>query len=177
MTDSPADRHQQVLQWGHDDGVVECSNTAVMDLAGHRATAFSMGPRRWVVARVEWEPLSSPTPTGCPSFNGATTMVSWNGPRGMRVAPARFGFNGATTMVSWTGRIGLSSCFPPCLLQWGHDDGVVEWQAYDAAFGIRGALQWGHDDGVVEWSNAKSGSDGLLRASMGPRRWCRGMGD
>ena len=38
------------------------------------------------------------------------------------------------------------------VLQWGHDDGVVEWTLPSRGLGDGGALQWGHDDGVVEWS-------------------------
>ena len=62
------------LQWGHDDGVVE------WDVAGRSGEG------------------------GGGSFNGATTMVSWNG---SSPSPNNDGLR---------------------LLQWGHDDGVVEWK-------------------------------------------------
>src|ERR1700728_3763916 len=39
----------------------------------------------------------------------------------------------------------------PCkLLQWGHDDGVVEWDKSVNGTGSVAALQWAHDDGVLE---------------------------
>ena len=91
-------------------------------------------------------------------------------------------FNGATTMVSWNGGSTVSAAFGErraAAFQWGHDDGVVEWCLTKIALGgvamagFNGAttmeswngrhrrlhvissavekLQWGHDDGVVEW--------------------------
>ena len=36
-------------------------------------------------------------------------------------------FNGATTMVSWNGRTWRLNLTHIGTLQWGHDDGVVEW--------------------------------------------------
>ena len=86
-------------------------------------------------------------------FNGATTMESWKGaaPRsGRRRRSSRF--NGATTMESWKGRASGNSTLAHNLLQWGHDDGVVE-RAYGNVSNLSPVL-----------------------ASMGPRRWSRGKG-
>ena len=60
-------------------------------------------------------------------------------------------FNGATTMSSWKGKTEEEIKRLKELLQWGHDDVVVERQIERGpASGLTGRLQWGHDDGVVE---------------------------
>ena len=86
----------------------------------------SMGPRRWCrgMAYPSWN--GSAWWNG---FNGATTMLSWNGNDGRRGDAPILGFNGATTMVSWNGDIDgplFVRAWRRTALQWGHDDAVVE---------------------------------------------------
>ena len=97
------------LQWGHDDGVV---GMVLID--------------------------ANPRHDRHVCFNGATTMVSWNG-----------GPSSSTPAQS----------FPTTSkeLQWGHDDGVVEWIDGGPETAGRATLQWGHDDGFVEWTARSSG--------------------
>ncbi len=61
------------------------------------------------------------------------------------------GFNGATTVLSWNTYCRCEKC------------------------GRRGSLQWGHDGVVVEYPAQGSDQDLKHRASMGPRRCCRGI--
>ena len=212
-------------------------------------TRLQWGHDRW--CPVEWLRIPSRMVTGSRrSFNGATTMVSWNGPRPGRDAvahcsPASMGprrwcrgmaldsdvairhrsrrsaasrFNGATTMVSWNGFSIMSMPRVKSWLQWGSFINCTHCMASMgprrccrgmAAATVRdggpgGRFQWGHDDGVVEWpslifhaaprdqvsfngattmvswerreyASRKRLNPGIAAASMGPRRWCRGM--
>ena len=85
------------LQWGHDEGVVE----------GDRCTLTS-------ATEVDW------------CFNGATTKVSWKARTLWRQGIRHVRFNGATTKVSWKGRDQAAVYPTMMMLQWGHDEGVVE---------------------------------------------------
>ena len=238
---------EDLLQWGHDEGVVE-------DAVG----------RQTIRRRHDM------------SFNGATTKVSWKCGHHLHHESRGGRFNGATTKVSWKCRLGLrrgdailrasmgprrrcrgrwgkrigglERCFVASmgprrrcrgsavfdmkttsttttasmgprrrcrgsvprntrrpgsgtLLQWGHDEGVVEVTAKHgradqqdnasmgprrrcrgrcdgamSAWRGRSRLQWGHDEGVVEVGNRRQNNFPNLGASMGPRRRCRGSG-
>jgi len=182
-----------LLQWGHDEGVVEGLLASLQDC--HRVIA-SMGPRRRRRGRPLFHRLD-PTP--------------------------RRRFNGATTKASWKARRPLLKPSGPWSLQWGHDEGVVEGVAFvlcdrvdsrasmgprrrrrgrragdvsaenvlrasmgprrrrrgrperiKERFGDEFSLQWGHDEGVVEGRSASTATSAKSWASMGPRRRRRG---
>ena len=59
-------------------------------------------------------------------------------------------FNGATTMRSWKSVRYVQLHAPHNMLQWGHDDEVVEEYEDAAMMPSEADLQWGHDDEVVE---------------------------
>jgi len=63
---------------------------------------------------------------------------------------------------------------PKITLQWGHDEGVVEGLLAPAEKIIASRLQWGHDEGVVEGDYPVHGHYHVELASMGPRRRRRG---
>ena len=145
---SSIERPSRWLQWGHDEGVVE-GGVIRVEIDGRWRRA-SMGPRRW--CRGRRDPWVHRVPRDTTGFNGATTMVSWKAPKSSRYAAV-----------------------PAIALQWGHDDGVVEGYVNGGYRSeIIDALQWGHDDGVVEGVPDACRLGGKIRASMGPRRRCRG---
>ena len=64
------------LQWGHDEGVVEGVRVQTRLIDGKHA---SMGPRRRCRGRLRHD--RSRLSANLPSFNGATTKVSWKATR------------------------------------------------------------------------------------------------
>ena len=112
------------------------------------------GPRRW--CRGMGVPVGGNEKTRRQAFNGATTMVSWNGRTGGFLISLKPCFNGSPDRFRSGNR-----------------------QRFQRNSIRLSKLQWGHDDGVVEWENRCSRDSSKikdLQASMGPRRWSRGMG-
>ena len=102
-------RRQSMLQWGHDDGVVEDARWSA-DVVPAFVIA-SMGPRRGVVEDgIDRRRLRA----RCACFNGATTRS-----RGRRDQAGTIGGSQDT-------------------LQWGHDDGVVEERDRVAIYAVDG---------------------------------------
>ena len=134
-----------------------------------------MGPRRRCRGRADCPGRRQ----GVCGFNGATTKVSWKGPAvfawvrsdpGASMGPRRR-CRGKTAALEGTGRSRE-------LLQWGHDEGVVEGHrprshSRGACAGFNGATT------KVSWKGFPGDAHGLLSvpASMGPRRRCRGRAD
>ena len=182
-----------MLQWGHDDGVVE-------DTSGDRRLN-GVSSFNGATTMESWKTvLGFDAPEAALCFNGATTMEPWKTARRRAVdcrstcfngattmepwktsdrqmrGSSHVSFNGATTMEPWkTPDRSTSASLTPSVLQWGHDDGVVE----DTMRGAwtdpaRIMLQWGHDNGVVEDHGSAMAAPAWRAASMGPRQWSRG---
>jgi len=134
-----------VLQWGHDEGVVEgmteepdqgpmveCFNGATTKASwkalgdGWQALGYSTLQWGHDEGVVEGPTTSACSTAPCPSFNGATTKASWKATK---------------TYVELSNENWL---------QWGHDEGVVEGETATQLLRDGHSLQWGHDEGVVE---------------------------
>ena len=162
-------RSSRQLQWGHDNGVVEDSDTGsaspsiVLSFNGATtmeswkttlgrdrglAVIASMGPRQWSRGRLRRRRLVSPSIYG---FNGATTMESWK--------------TCATVEQSATGR--RASMGPRRWSRGRHQDDRRRADRNDASMGPR------------RWSRGRPAELDRVRstphdASMGPRQWSRG---
>ena len=125
-----------------------CRGMGLMKAQMVLSVIASMGPRRWCRG------MGGSSRSGQrPSYSASMGPRQWSRGkgRGARVTGRWIAcFNGATTMVSWNGFA-------------------------EAGSGINASLQWGHDDGVVDWARAGHDDWDQRKASMGPRRWCRGM--
>ncbi len=183
------------LQWSHDDVVVENAECTAAADAGLRTA--SMEPRRCRRGKRRGG--------GQRGFSFPASMEPRRCRRGKRVvvpagrAQEALSFNGATTMSSWKTTIVITNLNITELLQWSHDDVVVEnGQAHHPAGlgrpGFNGAttmsswktlvvtmrattvdpLQWSHDDVVVENYMRHHRRTSWFVASMEPRRCRRG---
>ena len=160
---------RRVLQWGHDDGVVE--DDAAAQARRPRSSGFngattmeswktlkagpndllptteaSMGPRRRSRGRRGEDELVQQRMTLQWGHDDGV-VENWRAEIADR---GRSSFNGATTKESWKTGSADTSVSADRWLQWGHDEGVVEngRRTADSVSGL--ALQWGHDEGVVE---------------------------
>ena len=171
-----------MLQWGHDEGVVEGFRHAARLPLEH----FCFNG---ATTKVSWKASAEASIAArCRgSFNGATTKVSWKAdPQRSTFAELQLGFNGATTMVSWKAqydagyvdgirvasmgprrrcrgrRLVLRPNFAVGDPRFNGATTMVSWKAHaepTRPTWLAVWLQWGHDEGVVEGDRPYSGSD------------------
>ena len=117
---STSQRSRQLLQWGHDEGVVEGLTST--ELASPAASFNG------ATTKVSWKALAAAASRrGCSCFNGATTKVSWKaGRQRHRLAAQQTASMGPRQRCRGRPPIRKTTVAVTPLLQWGHDNGVVE---------------------------------------------------
>ncbi len=165
----PRSSRPVVLQWSHDDVVVE--NFQVPDFFVAVMMA-SMEPRR---CRRGKQPLKRWS-----RQSSSASMEPRRCRRGKHFDPgfdlAGIGDASMEPRRCRRGKRRLARCLQACRtrLQWSHDDVVVENSENLDAITTTGSLQWSHDDVVVENNDHDAFPARAVVASMEPRRCRRG---
>ena len=161
-----------MLQWGHDEGVVEDDRRRRRSPALETSFNGATTKESW---KTEWRSAGSIVDRA--GFNGATTKESWKTRMTERCRHEYWSFNGATTKESWktTADVRRLSARFACFNGATTKVVVEDSSAADRCKGSPSWLQWGHDEGVVEDATRRCVIDRYrISASMGPRRRSRG---